>query len=244
LATRLKKDDAYYHFQTEKRTDKATRKKFLHTKKITIEEMTNKSNTNNLHSIAQFALFVTSYSPLFILIIIRQLSENSDFLNFGNFDWISIKLFFSKFSLSIILIIVSIIGLFGYHVTIGNIEEVSENGRPVKITDVKNKNSEAIGYIATYIIPFLFQSFNGWYECFSVLFLLCIIYRIYINSSLLLINPILSFRFSVYEIEYLDGSKEKNGLMISRDKYLQDDTEIKIYEIGHKLYFAINNQEK
>lgn len=201
-------------------------------------------NINNLHGIAQFALFVTSYFPLFALIIIRQVSENSDFLHFSGLDWASIKLFFSKFGLSAILSIVSIIGLFGYWKTLGNIEEVAENGRPVKIKDVKNKNSEAIGYIATYIIPFLFQSFSGWYECVSVLFLLGIIYRIYINSSLLLINPILSFRFSIYEIEYKDGDKEKNGLVISRDKYLQDEADIKIYEIGHKLYFAINNSEE
>lgn len=202
------------------------------------------SNINNLHGIAQFALFVTSYFPLFALIIIRQVSENSEFLNFSGFHWISIKLFFSKFGLSTVLSVVSLIGLFGYWKTLGNIEEFAENGRPVKIKDVKNKNSEAIGYIATYIIPFLFQSFSGWYECLSVLFLLGIIYRIYINSSLLLINPILSFQFAIYEIEYKDGDKEKNGLVISRDKYLQDEADIKIYEIGHKLYFAINNSEE
>lgn len=206
--------------------------------------MSKKSDINNLHGIAQFALFVTSYFPLFILIIIRQVSENSDYLNYGGFEWVSIRLFLLKFGLSAILSMVSLIGLFGYWKTLGNIEEVAENGRPVKIKDVKNKNSEAIGYIATYIIPFLFQSFSSWYECISVLFLLGIIYRIYINSSLLLINPILSFRFSIYEIEYTDGDKEKNGLIISRDKYLQDEGDIKIYEIGHKLYFAINNSEE
>jgi hypothetical protein len=63
-------------------------------------------------------------------------------------------------------------------------------------------------------------------------------------SDSCVINPILSFRFSIYEIEYKDGDKEKNGLVISRDKYLQDEADIKIYEIGHKLYFAINNSEE
>lgn len=206
--------------------------------------MAKKNNINNLHSIAQFALFVTSYFPLFALIIIRQVSENSEFLNYGDFNWTSIKVFLSKFGLSAILSVVSVIGFWGYWNTLGNIEEVAENGRPVKIKDVKNKNSEAIGYIATYIIPFLFQDFSDWYECVSIIFLLGIIYRIYINSSLLLINPILSFRFSIYEIEYKDGEKEKNGLVISRDKYLQDEADVKIYEIGHKLYFAINNSEE
>lgn len=201
----------------------------------------NKNDTNNLHGMAQFVLFVSSYLPLFILIIFRQVSENFEYLNWSGISLIGFKLFSLKFGLTSILFLVSVLGMFGYWKTLGNIEEVAKNGNPITVKDVKNKNSESIGYIATYIIPFLFQSFNGWFECLSVLFLMAIIYRIYINSSLLLINPLLSFKFAIYEIEYTENKKNKNGLIISRNKYLQDDTDIKIYEIGHKLYFATNN---
>lgn len=203
--------------------------------------MVARRNMNSLHGLAQFALFVSSYSPLFILIIVRQISENWDFFNWAGFSVENIITFGSKFGLSSLLTLVLIVGLCGYSLTIANLEEVASNGFPVIVTDVKNKNSEAIGYIATYLIPFLFQSFNGWYECLSVLFLMAIIYRIYINSSLLLINPLLSIKFAIYEIEYRENNKTRNGLVISRDKYLQDDANIKIYEIGHKLFFATNN---
>ena len=203
----------------------------------------NRGKINSLHGLAQFALFVSSYLPLFILIIARQVSENMDSFHWAGFTSEGLKTLILKFGLSLVLTIASLIGLFGYVQTLGNIEEVAKNGYPVKVKDVKNKNSESIGYIATYIIPFLFQSFNGWFECLSVLFLMAIIYRIYINSSLLLINPLLSFRFAIYEIEYIENDKTKNGLIISRDKYLQDDSDIKIYEIGHKLYFATTNTQ-
>lgn len=200
-------------------------------------------NINKLHGMAQFVLFVSSYLPLFILIIARQVSENFESFHWAGFTAEGVRILVLKFGLSLVLIVISLIGLFGYLQTLGNIEEVAKNGYPVKVKDVKNKNSESIGYIATYIIPFLFQSFNGWFECLSVLFLMAIIYRIYINSSLLLINPLLSFRFAIYEIEYIENDKIKNGLIISRDKYLQDDASIKIYEIGHKLFFATNNNQ-
>jgi hypothetical protein len=200
-----------------------------------------KNDINNLHGLAQFVLFVSSYLPLFILLVVRQVSENIDFLNYSKLSLLSVKIFGLKFGLSLILIVISIIGLLGYWQTLGNIEEVAKNGNPITIRDVKNINSEAIGYVATYIIPFLFQSFNGWYECFSVLFLMLIIYPVYINSSLLLINPLLSFKFAIYEIEYVENEKNKNGLIISRNRYMQDDADIKIYEVGHKLYFAIDN---
>lgn len=195
---------------------------------------------NRLHGIAQFALFVSSYLPLFILIISRQVSENLNQLNWSGISLSSLYVFFSKFGLSCVLFILVVIGAIGFKKTLGNIQEVAKNGLPVTVTDVKNKNSEAIGYIATYLIPFLFQSFNGWYECLSVLFLLIIIYRIYINSSLLLINPFLSVWYSIYEIEFEDGGKKGNGLIISKNKYMKEDSEVKIYEIGHKLYFAID----
>ncbi|MEJ5092621.1 hypothetical protein GEO21_21510 [Sphingobacterium faecium] len=201
-----------------------------------------KKENNSLHSIAQFSLFVSSYLPLFLLLIVRQISLNSEYLNWTEISWESFKLFGAKFGLSAVLLFFSFVGAIGYWKTLENIEEVAKNGNPVTVTDVKNKNSESIGYIATYLIPFLFQSFDGWYECASVIFLLLIIYRIYINSSLLLINPLLSFRFGIYEIEYIDQKgKKRNGLIISRDKSLQDDCKVKLYEIGHKLYFSTTN---
>ena len=203
---------------------------------------TNRRRVNSLHRVAQFALFVSSYFPLFLLIIVRQISENYEYLTWGGLSWEGVKIFAAKFLLSAALGLLSTIGLLGCYFTLKNIEADAPNGYPVTVKDVKNKNSEAIGYVATYLIPFLFQGFEGWYECFSVLFLLFIIYRIYINSSLLLINPILSFYYAIYEVEYSENDKSRNGLIITKNKYLQDDESIKIYEIGPKLYFAIDNE--
>jgi hypothetical protein len=146
----------------------------------------------------------------------------------------------SRFGISIILLVISIFGFIGFYLTIRNIEEIAENGVPVKVKNVNNKNSEAIGYMATYIIPFLFEDFTGWFESVSILFLLFIIYRIYVNSSLLLVNPILSMNFSIYEMEYEINKKQKNGMIVMRNNNLQEDSVIKIYEIGHKLFFAKN----
>jgi hypothetical protein len=156
---------------------------------------------NRLHGWAQFTLFVTSYLPLFILIIIRQVFANIEYHHW-DFTAEGMKTFITKFGLSTLLGLISLFGWIGYTQTFGKIEEVAKNGFPATVMEVQNKNSEAIGYIATYIIPFLFEAFDSWYNCIAVLLLLAIIYRIYINSSLLLINPVLSFRFAIYEIEY------------------------------------------
>ncbi len=85
-----------------------------------------KNNINRLHSPAQFALFVSSYLPLFILIIARQVSENFSFLHWGGFTKNSIYTFATNFGLSSVLFFVALIGWFGFKKTLSNIEEVAK----------------------------------------------------------------------------------------------------------------------
>ena len=165
------------------------------------------AKVNNFKKMAKFALFVTSYLPLFILVVLRQIYENQYTIGKVRFNLKEIILFFQQFGLSIFLILISIFGLLGCIMIFKNLEKDVKNGDNVTVLNVNNKNSESIGYIATYIIPFLFQNFSDWYELFAFVFIMLIIYRIYINSNLILINPILSFKYSIFEIEY----KKQNG---------------------------------
>lgn len=207
-----------------------------------------KNGKNTLSALAKFSFFATSYLPLFVLLITKQIYNNIEYLHFGGFNCEGLGLFFTKFALSAILLVALVIGGGGLLITISNLEDVVENGFPIMVNDIRNKNSEAISYIATYIIPFAFVELNNWFDLLSILFLILIIYRIYINSSLILINPILGFKYSLYEIEYLEkesSMKEdlvkeifRTGYVITRDRFLQEDEKIKLYEIGHKMYYS------
>lgn len=197
-----------------------------------------KNGTNRLRGMAQFSLFATSYLPLFILLIAKQINSNYEYLNFGGFNIESLTVFITKFGLSVILSVTAFFGGLGFRFTITNLEKDAVNGFSVEICDVKNKNSESISYIATYIIPFAFLDLNRLFDLFSILFLILIIYRIYINSSLILINPILNINYALYEIDYLENGNKRTGFIISKDKYLQESEKIKIYEIGHKMYYS------
>ncbi|PTD15046.1 hypothetical protein [Flavobacterium columnare] len=199
------------------------------------------NNHRKLYGISEFVLFITSYIPLFILILFKQFSENLQYLNWGGLEKKQIEVFITKFGFSTFLIAISLFSSIGCFLLFSNFNKNINNGENVILIDVKNRNSESIGYIATYIIPFIFQSFNNLYEIFAFLFLMLIIYRIYINSNLLLINPILSFVYSIYEVEYQEqNGKKRNGLIIIKDKHIDEETMITIYSIGHKLFFAKN----
>jgi len=196
---------------------------------------------SKLYGISEFVLFITSYIPLFILIISKQISVNFKYLNWGGLRKEYIYIFITKFGFSSFLITISVFGTVGCFLLFSNFNKNINNGENVTLIDVKNKNNESIGYIATYIMPFIFQSFSEISEIFSFLFLMLVIYRIYINSNLLLINPILSFIYSIYEVEYEEqNGKKRNGLIIIKDKLIEEETIITIYSIGHKLFFAKN----
>lgn len=110
------------------------------------------------------------------------------------------------------------------------------------IIEVNNRNSESIGYVATYIIPFVFQSFSSLYEVFAIFFIFAIIYSIYVNSNMLLINPVLNiFHYSIFEIRYKFKDTEKTGFVIVYNPVIEEDTTIKIYQIGFKLFYASKN---
>ena len=69
-----------------------------------------------------FVLFITSYIPLFILLILRQLKQNEDILHFNGMSRDSILCFFESFWLTIILSLLSIYGLIGVKILFYNLD--------------------------------------------------------------------------------------------------------------------------
>nr|WP_321356999.1 hypothetical protein [uncultured Draconibacterium sp.] len=129
-----------------------------------------KNGTNRLRGMAQFSLFATSYLPLFILLIAKQINSNYEYLKYGGFEIESIEIFITKFGLSFVLSIIAVLGFIGFKLTISNLENDADNGYTVEIFDIKNKNSESISYIATYIIPFAFLDLTGFFDFFRFYF--------------------------------------------------------------------------
>lgn len=194
--------------------------------------------TNYLRTVPKLILFLTSYSPLFVCIIVRQLYYNRSFLHFAGFNKTGILCLLQKFGLSIFLGFLLALVILGTIIFIRKLRSISKNGNNVTVKSISNKNAESIGYIATYIIPFLFQSFDELGDIIPLLILLIIIYRIYVTSSLLLVNPVLNCRYSLFEMEYEEKGDIKQGLMISPFRDIYESDNIKIFNIGYKLFYV------
>jgi hypothetical protein len=197
---------------------------------------------NNPHLLKRhslFAMFCLSYLPLFLLLIIKVLVANKEFLHFAGFKKEFVLTFFERFGFVLLLVLLSIYAVIGTKLTIRKIYQKKGNAFPVTISSIKPKNEEALSYLASYVIPLLIQGTIGVFEysTFAVLFL--IYYKLYSTSSLILINPILNLKYGLYDIEYshINGEK-KQALVISKQQWLNEEDELKLLKLSHRLYFA------
>lgn len=101
------------------------------------------------------ALFITSYIPLFLIVIAKQLKDGSDYLCWGGWNRDALWCCATHFGISLVLAVVTILGIGGIIVLLRNLETNLDNGQTVRVTKISNRNSEAVGYIATYLVPFL-----------------------------------------------------------------------------------------
>lgn len=191
-----------------------------------------------LKNTALIVLFLTSYLPLFGLLVLRQIKQNRDFLNFDGLSKEGFIVFFSKFGLSFFLISISVYGLFGVYSLMKNLKRKINNGEIVKILEVENKNSEAIGYISTYIVPFIFQDTNDVFDLISIILVLIIIFLIYIKSNMIVINPILNITHSLFQIEYSVKGKKRKGLLITELDEINENQELKINQISKNIFYG------
>lgn len=187
-------------------------------------------------------MFITSYIPLFVIVIVKQLNDGWEYLCWGGCNNEAIKCCLSHFGMSVLLLFLSIIGLVGIIVLFHNLESNMENGTKTKVTRIGNRNSETIGYIATYIVPFLANDFSTWFESFIFIFVMALIYIIYTNSNMILINPLLSMRYSLLEVDYMVvGDKSEalhDALIITDSKDFKENVNYQLYQIGFKLYYG------
>lgn len=144
-----------------------------------------------LTRLARFVLSLLAYSPLFVILLIKNLPLRSGLI--AGFIVFSAIATFSWF------IIRSIEGLSGERVTV----EINQN-----------LNDQYLGFIVTYIAPFI-GTIRSTNDLIAMLILMSIIFSLYLTTSLFAVNPLLKllFRYNIY----LCTINNKEGLLLSKE---------------------------
>ncbi|HHR6130900.1 TPA: hypothetical protein ACS72K_002527 [Providencia alcalifaciens] len=196
---------------------------------------------NKLHLGARISLFIVSYLPLFFIMCFVQIYNYRNYLHWNGFHTEAVLIFLKYFGTVSVLISLSIFGVVGLKIFLSNVKRRCQtSGRTVKILDIENKNNESISYLFTYIIPFVFQDLSIISNVIPIAILLIVTGLIYINSSMILINPTISIYYTLYQITYLDieSNKKRSGMILTKSKYLEEDDVLDIEDVGPKLYYA------
>ena len=63
---------------------------------------------------------------------------------------------------------------------------------------------------------------------------------------MILINPTISMRYTLYQISYLDleSNRKRSGMILARSKYLEEDDLLDIEDVGPKLFYAESRNEE
>jgi len=179
---------------------------------------------------AKIILFLSSYSPLFVIIALRAHDSTHSVLGY-QLEPIGlgpIELSYLSLGSSIITIISVVFLILMLRMN------RTRQGQSSEIQQYRNRSDMFTEYLLVYIFPFIVFEFSNIYDIAAFLVLFLTVAAIVIRSNRLFVNPILiGFRYRVYEIEtkhdrrilltkqQLDGNNMTlNTARISNDVYI------------------------
>lgn len=178
-------------------------------------------------------LFMSSYIPLFIIIIIQNafsfleevkeilVDKNLKFVEiFTNGDYfikglVSILSFDEFWIITLFILVISIL-LF----ELARLLKKLNNTKPfkVKVEEIKNVNHELVtSYFAIYIFPFITLNLTQLSGIVQFLFLGAIIGYVYIKNELFYVNPVLNiiFKFNIYNAKMIYEDENSGKITFS-----------------------------
>lgn len=161
-------------------------------------------------------MFLSSYSPLFALLAFTNRHVAG--------AWQT-------------LVAVSAVSLVGLAVVM--VANRNEQGPRLTVAHAKPQDGDVLAYIATYLIPFLTVDLSKTNDIVVLGGFLLVLMIVYINSSMLFVNPILSLaRYHSFEVEDPDGHVYA---LITRRSDLEPDTDLRPAQISRYLRLEVRH---
>lgn len=145
-----------------------------------------------LTSWAKIILGSLAYSPLFVILLIKNLPL--------------------KWGIIAGVIVFGSILLLSWAV-LQSVQKLS--GQLIKVKIDRDLNDQYVGFIVTYIVPFI-GSIKTMNDIVSISILLIVIFSLYLTTSLFAVNPLLKLLFG-YNL-YLCTINGKDGILLSVEK--------------------------
>ena len=169
--------------------------------------------------LAQFALFLSSYAPLFgVFALLDSFSS----------DW-SIKLFVALACLGPVLLVAVLVRAA---MRIGSQE--------LRVQSVVARDGDALAYIATYLVPFAAISAHSNRERAALALFLILVAIVYIRSELFYVNPLLALAgFRLFEISTASGT---SAVLMTRRRFVPASSALRTRRLGEYVHWEASSE--
>jgi hypothetical protein len=159
----------------------------------------------------KIVLFLSSYMPLFLIMAVKYGGAHHVF---GG-----IMLLVAFASVALLLYFLSSARALGNDI--------------VTVENISAKDTEAMSYIVTYLIPFLDIKIDEPANLISLLLLFVVLGVIYVHSNLIYINPTLNvLKYHLFEIE-LEGGK--TSALLSKRSFIERGSAVAVISLGDQI---------
>lgn len=167
-----------------------------------------KSTSLKLRFWAYFFLFFSAYSPLMVVLVIRDIDFNK-------------PMCFGSPLISFFLVVFAIISVV---MTLKIVSSIN-SGLPVLVTKVSNKSSDMFGYTVPYVISFMKVDLSDWRLLLGVLVLLSVLFVISYRSQAAFVNPVLAVSgYFLLDCAFKSSGKEFQGMVVTKLPVMPGDT--------------------
>ena len=179
-----------------------------------------------LRFLPSLLMFISSYFPLALIFIIKDLDEAT---------------FHLKHPITAAIIVVVVLAACA---VVLHAARKIESGVPVKIMKLSNKSGDMFTYTIPYMISFYNFSLGDWKTLLSLFVFMSLMFALSYRTQYVFINPVLALAgYGLYDCQFKDGSREIQGLLVSRYEFQLGDT-CTVERLSHFLYFVSSVQPK
>jgi hypothetical protein len=91
---------------------------------------------------------------------------------------------------------------------------------PVKVRELHGRDSDAMSYMATYLLPFVVFPLQGWQQILALAIVAFVLGFVYVNSNMIYINPMLNLvGFHLYDVAVEHDEKHYSLIVHRRITY-------------------------
>jgi hypothetical protein len=160
----------------------------------------------------RFVLFLSSYTPLFLIMAIKYGMAHH------------------YFGVGMLGLSVASVGILLYYLKVAATFGVDD----VVVDKISGKDTEAMSYIVTYLIPFLDIKIDEPSNFIALFLLFVVVGVLYVHSNLIYINPTLNIlNYHLFEVEIQGG---KTSALLSKRGFVERGSTIRVISLGDQIF--------